>query len=374
MRMLHLAAGNLYGGVETLLVTLARHRSLCPAMEPHYALCFQGRLGSELAACEVPVHFLAPARVSRPWTVWQARRRLRHVLREIRPDGVVCHSCWPHALFAPVVRAAGLPLLFWAHDLYAGRHWLERWARRYPPDLVLANSRWTQGGVPNLFPTTNSAVLYLPVAAPGGDQRQQRRQVREALRVPETEVVVFQACRLERWKGHSLLLQALGRLADVPGWTCWIAGGAQRPHEQKYLVELQAVALALGVEGRVHFLGQRTDVPRLMAAADVHCQPNLGPEPFGIAFVEALYAGLPVVTTAQGGALEVVNESCGLLVPPGDAAGLAGALRQLIEDEGLRGRLGSAGPARARALCDPATRLTDLHDLALRVVKERVAA
>src|SRR5262249_6618553 len=228
MRMLHVAAGNLYGGVETLLVTLARHRSLCPALEPHYALCFEGRLGNELAACDVPVHFLGPARVSRPWTVWQARRRLRHVLREIRPDLVVCHSCWPHALFAPVARAAGLPLLFWAHDAYAGRHWLERWARRYRPDLVLANSRWTRGAVPNLFPTAHSEVLPYPVAAPEGDREQQRYEVRAARQVPGDEIVIVQACRMERWKGHPLLLQALGRLADVPGWTCWIAGGAQR--------------------------------------------------------------------------------------------------------------------------------------------------
>jgi glycosyltransferase involved in cell wall biosynthesis len=99
-------------------------------------------------------------------------------------------------------------------------------------------------------------------------------------------------------------------------------------------------------------------VPRLLAAADIHCQPNTGPEPFGIAFVEALYAGVPVVTTALGGALEIVSDSCGVLVPPDDPGELAAALAGLIREPHRRCRLGAGGPARAAALCDPAVQLT----------------
>src|ERR1043165_6881677 len=100
MRLLHLAAGNLYGGVETYLVTLARCRGLCPAMEPAFGLCFRGRLWDELAAAGVRVHDLGPVRVSRPWTVLRARRRLRRVLREGRFDAAVVHSGWVHMVFA----------------------------------------------------------------------------------------------------------------------------------------------------------------------------------------------------------------------------------------------------------------------------------
>ena len=102
------------------------------------------------------------------------------------------------------------------------------------------------------------------------------------------------------------------RTASLSGWVCWTAGGAQRPAEAAYLAELRQTAARLGIAERVRFLGQRTDVPHLLAAADVHCQPNTGPEPFGLAFVEALAAGRPVVTTALGGALEIVDETCGV--------------------------------------------------------------
>ena len=82
--------------------------------------------------------------------------------------------------------------------------------------------------------------------------------------------------------------------------------------------------------------------------------------PFGITFIEALYAGLPVVTTAIGGALEIVDGSCGMLVQPDDPATLAVALRELIENSELRARLGAAGPMRAAALCDPGRQMARL--------------
>src|SRR5262245_61524191 len=127
-RVLHLAAGNLYGGVETFLVTLERHRALCPSLEPHFALCFEGRLGDELRGCGAAVHALGEVRFSRFWTIWGARRRLRRLLAEEGIDVVCCHGSWPHAAFAPTVRAAGRSLVYWAHDVPTGRHWLERWA------------------------------------------------------------------------------------------------------------------------------------------------------------------------------------------------------------------------------------------------------
>jgi glycosyltransferase involved in cell wall biosynthesis len=367
MRVLHLAAGNLYGGVESFLVTLASHRDHCPGMEPEFGLCFEGRLSNELIATGVPVHGLGEVRFSRPWTGWQARRRLSRLLADCRFDVVVCHECWPHALFGPVVRRRGIPLAFCAHDTHQGTHWVERYARRTRPDVVVVNSRWSQSHLPNLFPGVPSAVLCYPVANKSpADREAARAAVRAEMSTPRDTVVIVQASRLERWKGQLLLLRALARLSDVPGWECWIAGGAQRPAEEVYLAELRGQADALGLGSRVRFLGQRTDVPRLLAAADIHCQPNTGPEPFGIAFIEALYAGLPLVTTAMGGALEILEGGYGVVIAPGDEVALANELARLIADPAKRARYADRGPARALELCRPADRLRDLASLLAR--------
>jgi glycosyltransferase involved in cell wall biosynthesis len=364
LRVLHCYSGNLYGGIETLLATLARRRDVRPDLIPEFALCFEGRLADELRAAGATPHRLEPVRFSRPWTVLRARRRLARLLAERPFDVVVAHACWPHALFAPEVRRAGRPLAFWMHDGATGRHWIERLAARTPPDLVLANSRSTAATLPQLFPTAPAEVLYYPVEPPPAvDRASTRARVQAALGAGLDDVVIVQVSRMEPWKGHALLIRALTLLRDRPGWVAWIAGGAQRPHELSYLDRLRDQAQAAGIGERVRFLGQRSDVPDLLAAADIHCQPNLGPEPFGIAFVEALYAGLPVVSTRMGGAAEIVSEDCGRLVPPDDAPALAEALGALIDDPSARARLGAAGPARARALCDPALALGRLHDL-----------
>jgi glycosyltransferase involved in cell wall biosynthesis len=367
-RVLHVNSGNLYGGVETILATLARLKSLCPAMEPDFALCFEGRLSEELKAAGSTAHFLGNVRISRPWTVWRARRRLRAILSRERFDLVICHMPWSMAVFGPAVRASGQRLGFWAHTFHAGQSWLERLARRTPPDVVVACSRFAEAGVDNLFPQAPREVIYPPLDLnEPADRRRSRSSVRGGLNTAEDAVVIVQVSRMEAWKGQQAHLEALARIKNLPTpWVCWMVGGAQRPEEREYLESLRKQAEILGLAERVRFLGQRSDVPVLLGAADIFCQPNLTPEPFGIVFVEALWAALPVVSFALGGALEIVDDSCGLLIPPGDVEGLAAGLGSLIEQAGLRATLGRGGPARAARLSDPATQMNALRAAALR--------
>lgn len=360
VRVLHLCAGSLYGGVERVVAECARSRAQCPSMEPLFAVCFDGRLADELEATGAPCRRLGPVRFSQPHTVWLARRHLANALADDSPAAVICHSSWMFAIAAPVVRRAGADLVLWLHDRVSGRPWVERWARRTRPGLVICNSRFTAETVARLFTGVDSVVLYAPVAG-GAENGEGRESIRRSLEAGSEDVVILLASRLEAWKGHRELLRAASRLHGP--WRVWIAGAAQRRHEQAYASELVSLAASVGIADRVTFLGDRRDVPALMRAADVHCQPNTAPEPFGLAFVEALYAARAVVTTDIGGAREIVTRDCGLLVPPGDEPALVSALQSLVTDSSLRRRLGSAGPARARTLCDPSDQLHRLRSL-----------
>ena len=367
MRVLHINAGNLYGGVETLLVTLARCRNLCPEMEPSFALCFDGRLSRELTEAGVPVHRLGEVRTSRFWTVLHARRALRRLLSEHAFDVVVTHMSWSHALFGPEVRNARVALVNWVHGLPTGGSWLERWAGLTPPSLAICNSKFTASGVHRLFPGAPSEVVYCPVEASSVGIRE-RSVVRQELGVAEDAVVILQVSRMEAWKGHRLHIEALAKLKDLSDWTCWLAGGVQCPKEREYLSALQGLARELGLSDRIRFLGQRSDVLSLMAAADIFCQPNLEPEPFGIVFIEALLAGLPVVSTRMGGAVEIVDESCGFLVLPDDSSALADCLRTLIESPKQRRELDRTSRQRAIALCDPLLQVRKVHQTLARAL------
>jgi glycosyltransferase involved in cell wall biosynthesis len=160
----------------------------------------------------------------------------------------------------------------------------------------------------------------------------------------------------------------MAQLPKNPQVLCVEVGGPQRPEEQRYFDELHALAEKLGISERVRFLGQRNDVPRLLASADVYCQPNNRPDSFGIVFIEALSAGLPVVTADIGGPREIVTPDVGFLV--GDDASLVGALERLAGSPELRRTLGIRGPERARELCDPSRCLPEIH----RVLAEAVHA
>lgn len=373
MRVLHVIAGNLFGGIESFLVTLARGATLTPGMGSDFALCFDGRLRRELADAGAAVFDLGPVRTRAPLSVWRARGRLRALLKRGNYDVVVCHSAWSQAMFGSVPQRAGVPLVFYLHDLVRARHWLERWAALHRPELTLTNSDFTATTLRGLYPGVPYSVVRYPIESPKtAPAPEERRALRHELGAGEDTVVIVQACRMQPWKGHARLLRALGRLRTRTPWLCLEVGGAQRDDERVYQAELEALARSLGVAERVRFLGQRSDVPRLLAACDIHCQPNATPEPFGIAFVEALAAGLPVVTFDMGGAREIVRPENGFLVR--DDAELAAKLEQLVDDAALRRNLGTAGPARARELCDPARQLAALAAELERVSRRHRAA
>jgi glycosyltransferase involved in cell wall biosynthesis len=275
---------------------------------------------------------------------------------------VICHAAWSQGVFGATVRRAGVPLVFWVHDALTGRHWTERWARRAAPALAICNSEFTARTLPSLYRDVPFRVVYAPVdaAAAGARSPTDRRAIRKQFQTPDEAVVIVQASRMEAWKGHQVVLDALARLRTSTRWVWWIAGGAQRPAERSYVASLVESARRLRLADRLRWLGDRQDVASILTAADIHCQANVRPEPFGIAYVEALAAGLPVVASASGGAVEVVDASCGLLVPPGDADSLAVALERLIDDETLRARLASHAAARARAVSDPETQIRRL--------------
>jgi glycosyltransferase involved in cell wall biosynthesis len=369
--VLHVYSGNLYGGIETFLRTIALQPA--PALATmDYALCFDGRLARELRAAGANVTVLGDVRLRSPRAVRAVRRTFARLLREQRYDVVVSHSVWSHVVFGPVVREHGARFVCYLHDVANRTGWIDRWASLTPPDLVLCNSAFTERASRWLFRRTRRRTLYLPLA-PSGPSDRSRDTLRASLGTDPAAVVLLQASRMEAWKGQRLLIDALHALRANPKWTCWIAGGPQRPAEAEYQAELAAMVERLGLSSRIQFLGQRDDVASLMAAADVYCQPNVRPEPFGLAFVEALAAGLPVIATAMGGALEIVAPDCGALTAPEPAA-LSAAIAAYVDGEAMRKGVATTGPRRARELCDAAQRTGDLVDELVRVASPRTGA
>lgn len=374
MRLLQINSGHLFGGIESFQLTHARERELYPALEMEYAFCFPGKIVGELLQYGVAVHDLGAVRSRYPWTVWRARRALQNLLEARSYDAVACQGMWSYAIFAPVAHKYGTPVALWLHDPVRRRFdWLSRWAQQTQPDLVLCNSGYVASGLHNFFTPskTRSTVLYCPVSTPPPRiPAAERASIRQSFDTPPDACVTLQVSRLDPHKGHLLHVEALGKLRDVPNWVCWQVAGPQRPHEFTFLEQIKETARRAGIADRIRFLGWQPDVWKLFGSADIFCQPNSAPEPFGLTYVEALWSGLPVVATAMGGALEIVEPSCGILTPPGDSTALAAALKTLITDRSRREGLGAAGPARAEQLCSPREHFMKLHEALQTITRE----
>jgi len=167
-----------------------------------------------------------------------------------------------------------------------------------------------------------------------------RSATRRALGTSDTQLCLLTAATLVPRKGVDLLLQALAEL-DRRGLDAelWIAGEGP---ERRRLVRL---AKRLGIGARARFLGVRSDVPDLLAACDVFALASRQ-EGLGVAVLEALALGRPVVATRAGGLCDALrHEETALLVPPDDPLALADALERLLRDRREAELMARRGPA-----------------------------
>ena len=155
--------------------------------------------------------------------------------------------------------------------------------------------------------------------------------------------LVVSVARLEPQKNPLGLLDAfvIG-LAQRPEWRLLMVG------EGSMRAEVEQAIAAKGLRDRVHLMGSRPDIPDILAASDVFAMSSDW-EGTPMAVIEAMAAGLPIISTAVGGVPQLVrHESCGLLVPVGDMAALGAALATLADSPAERFRLAAAARLRAQ--------------------------
>jgi glycosyltransferase involved in cell wall biosynthesis len=264
-------------------------------------------------------------------------RLARTVARAARPHQLLYANSAKSFLVAALAGAmARRPVVWHLRDILDERHFSAANVRaviaaaNWRAVRVVANSRATAdafvaaGGRRSLVTVVHNGIDPAPFDALGPDSC---REVRAELGIPADAFVVGCFSRLHPWKGQSVLLDAVARMRGVHAL---VVGGALFSGEAPYEAELRARAALPSFGGRVHMLGSRDDVPRLLTACDVVVHASVLAEPFGRVLVEAMLAGRPVVATDAGGVPEVVTDGeTGVLVPPGDAHALGEALDSL---------------------------------------------
>jgi glycosyltransferase involved in cell wall biosynthesis len=279
--------------------------------------------------------------------------RLRRLLAGTQPEVVHAHGLRAGAVAAFALAGAGwrrrhrCALVVTVHNAPPAAGWagavygvLERIVARRADAVTCVSgdlaARMRRRGAA----VAGLAIVPAPPAGPPG--REAVAAARSDLGGGGGQPVVLAAGRLAPQKGFGTLLAAAASWQGRDPRPVLALAGAG-PLDQR----LRAEAHARGL--RMRFLGQRGDVPALLAAADVVVVPSRW-EGQPLIVQEALRAGRPLVASRTGGIPGLTGEDAAVLVPPGDEAALAAAVLAVLDDPGLAARLGRAARARAAAL------------------------
>ena len=345
LHIVHTEASCGWGGQEIRILTeaaalIARgHRlSLLAPPESHI---YQAAEAQGLTAVAMPLQRKSPAAIG----------ALRRWLRAMRPDVVNTHSsvdAWVTAVARMGLRRPGVPVVRTRHiSAPVARRVTTRWLYRYGADHVVTTGEALRVDLMRRLRLPGSQLTSIPtgidVTRFCRDNTPGRQAMRAAVSIPADAQVLGIAATLRSWKGHDDLLAAFARLAgELPQLHLLIVGDGPRRE-----VIGDWVARSGDLRRRIRLVGQRDDVPDLMAAMDLFVLPSYANEGVPQAILQAMAMNLPVVSTWVGAIDEAVVEGeTGRLVAPRQVTALADALRDLLADPPLLQRMGQAGRER----------------------------
>ena len=338
-RVAHLVESLEIGGAERLVSDLVCARG----QDSTSVICLEviGALGEELqrGGFQVDLVGMHGLRIQTAYRLWR-------LLKERRPDVLHCHNLTAHLFGAAAARlTGGIAVVMTKHGAMQpvggmvgflnrklAHHTQTVAVSKEALDLVKA---WLGPESPLPVQISNGISLQPYENLP------RRGEARAHLCWPLDSFLIGIVARLVVSKGHLLLVDTFARLVQkVPQAKLLIVGeGYTRP-------QVEARIRDLALESSVMLLGERHDVPEILAALDVFCLPS-ETEGMPITLLEAMAASLPVVITRVGAVPSVVDDGVsGLLIPPFDSAALERALLTLAADPQRAATMGRAGRAR----------------------------
>jgi glycosyltransferase involved in cell wall biosynthesis len=330
------------GGTERLVVELVRR------LRPELAMavcCLDeaGSWGEVLRGEDIGVTALRRRAGFQP----TLGRAIARIAAQHRARVVHCHHYSPF-VYASIARlwSPTLRIVFTEHGRLsdappsAKRRTANRLLSHAPREVFTVSSELKQHLVAEGFPTGRVNVIYNGIDVGAVPPIGMRARVRRELGVPDDAVVVGTVARLDPVKDIHTLIRAVALRHGTSAQTILlvIGDGSER-------AVLETTAREIGVASSVRFLGHRDDARDLLVACDLYANSSIS-EGISLTILEAMAAGLPVVATRVGGTPEIVDASCGRLVPARDPQALADALTALAADAPLRQMLGRRARAR----------------------------
>lgn len=354
-RILFLDQSGELGGAELCLTDIAQYFSKNSLV----GVFAEGNFPDHLRQLNIPVKVLSERtlQVKKESGLWRGLKSLYQLIplilkvARLSRDYDLIYVNTQKALVVGAIASliSRRPFIYHLHDIISPEHFSTTNRRvittlANQSALIIANSQASReafiqaGGQANRLHVVYNGFRLEPYA----DCVNTREHCREALAAQEfcsiefspkeglleqqkSPFIVGHFSRLSPWKGQHVLIEALQHCPD--NVTALLVGDALFG-EQDYVQQLHQQIKALNLEHRVRFLGFRSDIPQLMSACDLVAHTSTVAEPFGRVIVEAMLCGTPVVATAAGGAVELVEHGeTGWLTTPSDAKKLASVIQ-----------------------------------------------
>jgi len=349
IRVIHVLGNLNYGGLQLIVLNLI---SELPSFS--HKVIFQSREKGALyprfeGVCEIEQCVHDKGRT------FSFFRRLTSLLRNDAPDVVVAHLFGNHALVSMAATLAGVPRTYGvsANDpVFYSSSTLKPMALAQVARPFCSGEIAVSEAVGRILTSRlhlpPRRVRVIPNGCPVEEIATRAAAGRSAAQQPGGRTPrLFMAGRKGRAKDPTAVLKAI-QLFRTRGrdMELWVAGDAPRKPAR---ASVESLAEELGIRDLVCMLGVRDDVPELMGASDIVIHAS-NSEGFGMAVVEAMAAGVPVIATDIPACREILDGGrCGLLVPIGDSTALAEAIRQILDDDALRARMVQAASERVRS-------------------------
>lgn len=206
---------------------------------------------------------------------------------------------------------------------------------------------WERGGA---LSGSRVSVVYNGIEDSISIGCEEVKEFRRGIGVSQSEMLVVLVGRVNRWKGHKVLVESISdlRRRGMDRIKCLLVGDPP-PGQEHYLNDISDQIERSRFSDAFIYMPFQRDIWPIWLASDVACVPSTEPEPFGLVAIEAMLAGKPVVAANHGGLKEIVTDKVtGLLVKPDDRNELSSALEFFYRNEGARNEYGQAGLLRAQ--------------------------
>ncbi len=277
-----------------------------------------------------------------------------NLIKKNRIDLVHTHHnltlCKPEIIAA---RLAGIPCVSHQHS-YIKHGYFELFFKRLVGIFIYISNDIANHFISQGFPEAKGRLVFNGIDIKKFSEAENLDRVRYDLGCKSDELLVGSVGRIGWWKGHEFFIEAMAiALKTIPNLKGTVVGSMTYPTQSniEYQDFLHALVKSKGLEDKILFAGHQHNMPEIMAAMDVVVHASSEPEPFGLVVIEGMAAKKPVVATAAGGVLDIIENGVnGFLVPCKNSEEMAKTIVKIFSDTKKAAQIGCAARRRVKEM------------------------